>query len=251
MRSAARKLYGTRLRRFTDHKPAGAPLILHDRHPAAVKGQSLFQARVAWPGFEDRLFKSGAHNRKIGARVVKGKWAGMPIYTLTLEERATCWSGCRHWLDCYGNKMNWSVRLLEGKALEWRLGKELRTLQQKHPDGFVVRLHVLGDFYSVGYVKRWLSWLRRFPALHLFGYSSWPPSTPVGAIIEAARDRLWDRFAVRMSNGGRHEKGAISVTDPINAPLAVVCPAQTDRTECCGTCALCWQTTRNIAFLIH
>ena len=37
---------------------------------------------------------------------------------------------------------------------------ELHDLQAKYPNGFLVRLHVLGDFYSVSYVAQWAKRLR-------------------------------------------------------------------------------------------
>lgn len=252
--------YGSGLRRFKSHRPAltGIKTMAAD-HPAVVNATTIYPKQVQWPGFEDRLLKSGGHNRKIGAAVQKGRWAGMPIYTLTLEERATCPRSCQHWHDCFGNKMNWSVRLMHGPALEHRLGRELALLAARHSDGFVVRLHVLGDFYSVAYVKRWLGWLRRFPAMRVFGYTAWPSDTDIGALLHDAAQRLWDRFAIRQSNGAGAERATVTLyhlpADPtfvaVDGVEAIVCPAQTDATDCCSTCALCWQTQRNIAFLAH
>lgn len=241
-------------RRFTEHRPALTYVReLAPDDPAAVEGRSRYVANVVWPGFEPRMLKSGEHNRKIGSRVMKGRWAGMPIYTLTLEERATCPRSCRHWLDCFGNEMHWPPRLMPGRALEWRLGQEIRTLSERHPGGFVVRLHVLGDFYSVGYVRRWLGWLRRFPALRVYGYTAWLPDTAIGALIADARGRLWDRFAVRTSDTGG-PRGTLSLyvdVDQGGDGETVVCPAQKDRTACCGTCAACWEADRAVAFLVH
>ena len=34
-------------------------------------------------------------------------------------------------------------------------------------------------------------------------------------------------------------------------PLAIICPAQTGATDCCATCALCWNSVRSIAFRRH
>ncbi len=214
----------------------------------------MFAARITWPGFSDRLLKSGHNSRKIGKIVTKGRLKGYPIYTLTLEERATCPNSCQHWRDCYGNKMNWSERLMAGPALEWRLGAEIAALQQKHPEGFLVRLHVLGDFYSTEYVRLWLSWLRRFPALHVFGYTAWPTGTPIGALLRDASDRLWGRFSIRHSNAALDERSTDTATDTTlrgRTALGVVCPAQTGGSDCCATCGLCWQSRENIVFLLH
>jgi hypothetical protein len=247
--------HGQRLRRWLQHKPPLANIMsLADDHPAVVDGRTLFRARVTLPDDAPRVLIPGHNSRKIGGLVVKGKWAGKPIFTLTLEERKSCWDGCSHWSDCYGNKMNWSRRLKHGAALEERIEAELKQLGREHPQGFVVRLHVLGDFPSVRYVQRWTAWLRKYPALNVFGYTSWPSSTPVGAAIKKLRTEQWDRFAVRTSNQELKRYGANTVhrePETGTVPEGIVCPAQTERTECCGTCGLCWQTKRSIAFIAH
>jgi hypothetical protein len=247
--------YGHALRRFTDHKPALSGIKrLAAEHPAVVKGGTLYRARIVDPANAVRLLKSGAHNRKIGGRVVKGAWAGMPVYTLTLEERATCPRSCQHWDNCFGNKMNWSSRLTAGPALEAGLEVELTALAERHPKGFVVRLHVLGDFYSVEYVQLWLGWLIRFPNLRVYGYTAWPASSPIGALIGNVARRAWSRFAIRHSNGSGSERATVTLYESPEGPTvgdAIVCPAQTGKSECCGTCGLCWGTERNIAFLAH
>lgn len=243
------------LRRFHDHKPVGDPYALPARHPAVIDGVSLFHAgRARHPDLAPRLLKSGHNNRKIGKRVMKGRWAGMPIYTLTLEERATCPLSCKHWRDCYGNKMNWPMRWEAGAALEARLDDELRALAREHRKGFVVRLHVLGDFYSVGYVERWLGWLLTIPQLHVWGYSAWAADTRIGAALAAVAEGSWGRFAVRLSNAGLSERGSSSIyATGLRGPTeqGIVCPVESGDAECCATCGLCWQSQRNIVFLAH
>ena len=93
--------------------------------------------------------KSGENSAKIGGLIVKGRWRGFPVYTLTLEERATCPRTCHHWRSCFGNGTHLADRIAAGANLEWRLEREVALLDIDHPRGFVVRLHVLGDFYSV------------------------------------------------------------------------------------------------------
>lgn len=248
-------MYGHALRRFTDHKPVLVGIdSLDPGHAAAIDARTRYRARVTDPRSGVRVLVSGWNNRKIGGRIVKGRWRGMPIYTLTLEERATCPRSCRHWLDCYGNKMNWSRRLIHGAALERAIERELVALQARHAHGFVVRLHVLGDFYSVAYVQRWLDWLDRFPALHVYGYTAWPASSAIGAAVATMSRSRWERFAVRTSNLPLQPRATTTVYYQPEGPTigdAIVCPAQTGKTECCATCGLCWQTQRNIAFLAH
>lgn len=243
------------MRRFQTHKPplVGIKALAAD-HPAALAGRTLYEARRQWAGFEGRVLKDGHNSRKIGRFVTKGRWRGMPIFTLTLEERATCPRSCDHWLDCYGNKMNWSNRLLPGDALERRLDAELSQLQRVFPGGFVLRLHVLGDFYSEAYVERRGAWLDQHPALRVFGYTARPPSSEIGAAVDRLNTAHPDRWVVRFSNAAVGELGAKTIYREPEAPRVaegIVCPAQTGRTDCCGTCGLCWGTKANIAFVAH
>lgn len=243
-------------RRFTDHKPALEGMKrLADDHPSVVAARTLYRKRIVPASAEKTLLKSGQHQRKIGSHVTKGRWAGMPIYTLTLEERATCPRDCSHWLDCYGNKMNWSRRIEHGAELERRLAYEVSMLAAQHPRGFVVRLHVLGDFYSVRYVRLWIDLVRQHGALRVYGYTARDPlSDPIGVLLDKASFSMWGRFAIRFSGRMRSERSTVTYYETPTTPMVggcVVCPAQTGRSDCCGTCGLCWQTTRNIAFLVH
>lgn len=234
-------------RRFLDHKPAGHPLTLAADHPSVVDARTLFKARAVASTSMARLLKSGEHSRKIGSHVTKGEWAGMPIYTLTLEERATCPRSCVHWLDCYGNKMNWSRRIAADANLIDRLQDNLAELASKHVR-FVVRLHVLGDFYSVEYVQFWGRMLHALPGLHVYGYTARKDCEIADAIRALNKS---PRFRVRTSDGEPSEYRTISIDEEADAGPAIVCPVQTGKAECCGTCALCWSTDKTIAFLRH
>lgn len=239
-------------RRFTTHTPpAVAVKRMAADHPAVVEGRTIYPSTVLWPTLAERVLKSGHNSRKIGDSVAKGRWRGMPIYTLTLEERRTCPRSCAQWRSCFGNKMHLAERFMHGRPLEARLERELAALQTAHPGGFVVRLHILGDFYSLAYAVRWAGWLDAFPALRVFGYSAWRLNTPIGIYLRALSGQRWDRFAVRFSGTGLRERSAVVVHGAADAGDAIVCPAQTGRADCCGTCGLCWQTRRNIAFLEH
>ena len=231
-------------------------------HPAVIEGRTLFPSTVVQPMPANSdgtggVLVSGHNNPKIGRRVEKGAWTTFPIYTLTLEERETCSRSCHHWRTCYGNNMHLARRHQWGQALEDVLDDELAMLQGEHPDGFVVRLHVLGDFYSEDYVRRWRGWLARFPALHCYGYTAWPPATPIGRAVRDLAVERWDRFAIRLSlprrGHGHREAVAVWNWPPTVEELddAILCPAQQHATETCGTCGLCWSTTRNIAFAVH
>lgn len=226
-------------RMFTMHEDSPAVLENRTRYPHMV-GQH------AWPPL-----KSGYNNTKIGKTITKGRWAGMPIYTLTLEERATC-GPCAHKLDCYGNSMVYAARQKHGPELIDHLRLNLWELNEDKPDGFMVRLHVLGDFYSIEYVRSWMHWIDIFPALHIYGYTARQPHTPIGMEILKMMARYPDRVAMRFSDGGDKLDCTVSIEREEDAPKdAIVCPAQTDKVACCATCALCWDTRKNIAFISH
>ena len=130
-----------------------------------------------------------------------------------------------------------------------RLSRELVRLNEIH-EQFLVRLHVLGDFWSVEYVRFWRLALDRLTGLHVYGYTARRGCAIAGEIDEM---NMHPRASIRWSDGGEGEFRAVTVesADQATAAGAIVCPAQTDRTDCCGTCALCWATPKTIAFLRH
>lgn len=217
-----------------------------------VEGHSRYPAMRFDPMFGPVL-KSGRHQAKIGGQVRTGKWQGMPIYCLTLEERATCPSDCQLWRSCYGNGMNWAHRFEHGPRLELILQNEVKTLARHHEDGFVVRLHILGDFYSVEYVDCWAHMLAQHKELRVFGYTArWRRDDPIAqALLKLAFDN-WDRFAIRFSNAPVETASTITITHAAQKPAdAFICPEQLGQTESCSTCGLCWQTDKRVAFIQH
>lgn len=240
----------TALRRHGSIAPTGRGVVLRGFDPALRSGRTIFGGRVTAVADAGRVLKSGHNSRKIGKVITKGKWRGLPIYTLTLEERATCPRDCKAWAACYGNNMNWAERIVAGGDLEAQLERELDQLSALHPAGFAVRLHVLGDFYSMAYVYLWERALERIPGLRIFGFTArHPVADPIGRRLYFLSKRLWDRFAVRFSNRGLPSRGAELLDG--ESTDAIPCPAQTGATDCCATCGLCWATTRNIGFARH
>lgn len=238
------------LTRFGRSKSKSA-LVLRPDHPAALAGRPMF-ARSANEGKRHvaKVLVSGHNSRKIGRVVTKGAWRGFPIYTLTLEERATCPRDCSMWLSCYGNRMPWSLRWPATRETESRIELELSALQRTNPYGFVVRLHVLGDFYSTDYVGLWRRWLEMFPALHVYGYTA--RTGDIGAAISALVRKYGQRFAIR-SSGGQIAGLPAALTSGHGKAVtgAIVCPVETGRSKTCGTCALCWATNKPILFWEH
>lgn len=202
--------------------------------------RTIFLKSIKAPTDTSRLLKPASMNAKLGKGdkwITKGKWKGMPMYSLTLEERKTCPTSCEQWKNCYGNNMPFAHRIdhTSTRFLS-SLTAELETLSSSHPTGFVVRLHVLGDFYSVEYVRYWESALRKYPALRIFGYThrKWK------AIRSLNAAGAWIRFS---DAGG-----------PMSANVmgeGITCPEQTGKTKSCLTCGLCWSTTKAINFLEH
>ena len=231
-------------------KPAS---MLPLAHPALTDRRTIYPTTVVSPAEHPRCLIHGKNSRKISGEVQKGTLKGMPIYTLTLEERATCPVSCRHWRSCYGNNMHLAKRFKHGPELERWLPLEVAMLMRAHPDGVLIRLHVVGDFYSVEYVQLWRQMLEEHPNLHVFGFTARiDKGCQICAEIARTVAEHWPRFAIRFSNSPEVDIATVSIEHPLQAPAdSMICPAQTGQTESCGTCALCWTSTKRIAFLQH
>lgn len=234
---------------------------------AIATGRTVFQSTLKDTstqalGKTEKVIKEST-NMKLGKHVTKGKLKGFRIFTVTLEERKTCPVSCAHWANCYGNNMPFATRYAANDDLIQRMESELAQLQKKYPNGFLVRLHILGDFYSVAYVNHWKTWLAQYPALHVYGYTANQPNAKdskeraIGQAILDMRQANPVRFAVRFSgNFDMNNMTAVSADDPrvksmIQYGSAFICPVQTDRTASCGTCGLCWTATKPVIFLTH
>jgi hypothetical protein len=195
--------------------------------------------------YASRLLKPASSNDKLGNGsnvIAKGKWRDFPLYSLTLEERSTCDRSCQQWANCFGNNMRFAHRVGadDPDLLMLRLHDEIEHLSKVHPSGFVIRLHVLGDFFSVDYVDFWADALRAYPALHLFGYTH--RTGDIGEAIgeHLQNDRAWIRFSDKGGDMSANVGGE-----------GIVCPEQSGKTQSCLTCGLCWSTTKAIAFIEH
>ena len=238
---------GGALKRHVATKP-GRGITLRPDHPAVTEARTLFPSTVVDAEMSPRLLVEGKNQRKIGNAVVKGRWKGMPIFTLTLEERATCPRTCKVWSECYGNRMHMARRHRDDGWLMTMLSFELEELAAKHPHGFVVRLHILGDFYSVEYARFWDRMLGTLPSLRIFGFTAHAPSSEIGRRLvrmNVTGDRCWIRFS-----GDLGAMGSLVIADA-RASVHVLCPAQTGKTDCCGTCGLCWTMQKPIEFERH
>jgi len=148
--------------------------------------------------------------------------------------------------------MPFGHRFMAGKELEIQIKKEIDFLAESYSKGFVVRLHILGDFYSLAYVSLWVGLLEVYPELHIFGYTAHLPNSPLGNIlltINKRRDlngRCWIRFS-QNEKYDEHYPEYMFAGDP-NMVSGLACPEQTGLTESCLTCGLCWSTTKTITF---
>lgn len=234
---------------FTDG--AGPRVVLEPHHPASREGATIFPTMVIPARRRPRMLISGMNSAKIGTVATKGRWAGMRLYTLTLEERETCPRSCLEWARCYGNNMPFADRIADDGTLTTRLWGELAALNAEFPGGFIVRLHVLGDFYSTAYVDFWRRALADFPALRVFGFTARRPPDPIGnALVLLAADEQ-DRFVMRFSGAG-YETHSSEVVETAESPMmGIRCPAELKSSRCCATCGLCWTSTRTITFVAH
>lgn len=219
-----------------------------------VEGRTKFPTRVMRVDEMPTLLVSGHSNVKIGRDVRKGHLKGYWIYTLSLEERATCPTTCKHWQSCYGNNMPFAKRVNHRDekflaSLEAEIAKLLRTRGRR---GILIRLHALGDFYSPAYVAFWDRMLRDNPALSIFGYTAWKSGTATGWAIKELVDAWGERAMIRFSDGGYKTMSTVSIASKEACPPgAFVCPEQTGQTRCCATCGACWSTKKNVAFIAH
>ena len=220
--------------------------------PYINEGRTKFAKAVKPVGALKNLLVSGHSNIKIGRDVRKAKFRGYWIYTLSLEERKTCPSSCRHWQTCYGNNMPFAKRIDHTDPdFIPTLAREVATLCIKRK-GVLIRLHALGDFFNVEYVEFWMRMLRTYSNLAIFGYTARHPVTEIGNMVWLMNSRWPNRCFIRFSDGQLPEMSTVSIGDEAGCPPnAFICPEQTGKTRCCATCGACWSTKKNVAFMEH
>jgi len=222
------------------------PKSVREVPPVPVKSTGLY------------VLKSAKANRKVGAgsdTILKGPFKGMALYTLSLEERATCWPGCSNWGVCYGDHSPWVARHRPGPALDKGIVADVAALASRHPQGIAVRLHVLGEFHSLGYVSLWRDLLDMEPLLHLWGTTHWPHGTPIGDAVAALARDFGPRAAFRRSDGGTSDDPLPFATTVAHGapplPGSVVCPVQQGKSTACVTCGLCMNGRTSISWWRH
>lgn len=226
---------------------------LNPAHPALSEKRTIHvkMRREA----NERIFKSVSANDKMGKGkkiITRGTWKGLPLYSLTLEERETCPSDCIRWKECFGNGMPFAHRFEGGPSLHSEIMKGVARLNKKHIQGFAIRLHVLGDFYSVEYVNVWRCALDWFKGLHLYGYTA-RDKGEIGDAIEQLNLDYSGRCAIRFSRNqaydptspGRAYAGDETVKN------GFICPEMTGKVNSCLDCGLCWDVKKTVIFPDH
>ncbi len=227
---------------------------LKPNNPALIERRTV---NIRFSNFsEGTPLKSVEHNGKVGKgkKIIRmSRWKGMPMFSLTLEERQTCPSSCFHWDDCYGNTMFYANRQ-SVKDITLRIFNQLVELEKKYPKGFVIRLHILGDFFSYEYVKFWEECLETFPMLTVFGYSARIGKDNDEDIFEALKDlryKYLDRWFVRFSTNKTGRGKLIYAADENFKGKGFGCPEMTGMTESCLTCMACLTTKKTVIFPTH
>lgn len=257
-----RRRQGGGLARFlgTGHHADRRSAALPAGHAALTEMRTLFPSTVVEAAASPRILVSGHNSSKIGAKVMKGPWAGFPIYTVTLEERATCPTSCALLRECYGNAMPFARRHVHGPDLIEALNRELRAKARKHRGGFAVRLHVLGDFPNEDYLLSWFRWMNCIPQLHVWGYTAHQADSAIGAYVLRGNTTWPGRWVFRTSVEPNAPANAAQATTIWRADArgrqheGIVCPAQTGDTDACATCGLCWAPAamrERIVFIGH
>lgn len=244
-------------RRFDSAPPANG--IISRLAPVDATGTTHPETLRTWrPDIGETILKDGAHNAKIGGDVLSGRLRGAKIFTLSLEERATCPRSCALWRGCYGNNLHQTRRWNAGTELETGLAAEVQALCRMHRK-VLIRLHVVGDFYSMRYLALWVLLLDDHPNLHIFGFTAWKIDSEIGAGIARVRAALGRRFAIRHSNT-TGEWGSFTIDAPTQKARlgeAIVCPEQRSANGDirpgvhCGNCTACWRGNAPIVFIEH
>lgn len=220
----------------------------------AKPAHSIFKKSVKPP--TANMLKPGTNNAKLGGYVTAKKWQDAAMYSLTLEERKTCPTTCEQWNNCYGNNMPFAHRFdhTDQRFLPL-LESQIASLAKKHSNkGIVVRLHVLGDFFSPAYVEWWEYILNTYPWVRAFGYTHHRSNTTIGKMLHSLNYRMPDRWAIRFSDDPATIFSTAVIRRGIEPMVGqeVICPEQTDKSPSCSDCGLCWaQPNRKILFIEH
>lgn len=196
------------------------------------------------------ILKPGVNNRKLGGVVKTGPLKGAVMYSLSLEERATCPKSCLLWEKCYGNNMPFAHRY-DHTSPEFfpQLGAALDEICMSHKR-VLVRLHVLGDFFSPDYARWWGEQMNVRPELNIYGYTAHEPTSAIGKELHTiALMHGWHRAAIRFSGADLPVRS--TCVKPDRKSGSFICPEQLKQVKSCAACGACWNGETNVQFLPH
>lgn len=201
------------------------------------------------------VLKNALFNKKLGGfpkrsmRIKKGPHKGMPLFSLTLEERATCNTECQQWSNCYGDKMRYAKRY-DTDGIEDVIDHDLEVLFSRYPQ-VSIRLHILGDFFSVQYVEYWEEKINQYSGLYVWGFTHWPWETEIGRSIVLVSVCFPKQFAISISDFDSIVLPRAVVVDHWNTDTGVACLNQVDDRGCVD-CGICMSPSHNtVQFLRH
>ncbi len=210
---------------------------------------TMYPKGIKAPASKTHVLKPGSNNAKLGFILKAKSHKGKRMYSVTLTERATCPTSCQHWDDCYGNNMPFAHRF-DTIGLMEKIESDISILLKKHKEGIMVRLHVLGDFYSTEYVAFWERMLLENPKLAVFGFTA--REDKIGRAVSILNIRFSDRCVIRTSRN-KESNGIDNIFAASESfeGKAFTCPEQTGKVKSCADCGLCWTATKTVRFLSH
>ena len=109
---------------------------------------------------------------------------------------------------------------------------------------------MLGDFFSERYVTFWDEMLCKHDGLLIWGYTA--RRGIISRRIEQLNITYPERCVIRWSQNVTSKNPHIRfAADESFEGKFFTCPEQTKKTESCGTCGACWQSTMTVKFLSH
>jgi hypothetical protein len=136
-----------------------------------------------------------------------------------------------------------------------KIEKEVAELTNKHAQGIVIRLHVLGDFMTVEYVEFWERMLFNHPTLSLFGYTGREETSAIGKALWLLNTRYNDRCTIRFSRSKPFSSGFypsnLFAAEESFTGKHFNCPEQTGKLPNCASCGLCWIVPKTVRFATH
>ncbi len=165
------------------------------------------------------------------------------MFTMSLTERATCPRDCKQWASCFANN-SYGLHRIDHTHPEFmaKLSDEIDAMAILYRHGFVIRPHVVGEFYSTEYAQFWMDKVEQHKNLHIFGFTHRHRDSEIGRIIAKGNEnpRIWIRFSDQGGDMSANVGGE-----------GFQCPEQTGKTESCLTCGACWSTTKAVSFIQH